>query len=75
VNSSSVDVLASMDGPAEAAKTLAAPLMKPRTWEQAEGNPLPLGIKWIEEEQAFNFAVIPNMRRVSLNCSTPTPIW
>jgi pullulanase/glycogen debranching enzyme len=27
------------------------------TWEQAEGCPLPLGAKWIEGEQAFNFAV------------------
>jgi len=27
------------------------------TWEQAEGSPLPLGVKWIEDEQAFNFAV------------------
>ncbi|MGC2400161.1 MAG: isoamylase [Acidobacteriaceae bacterium] len=27
------------------------------TWAQAEGNPLPLGITWIEREQAFNFAV------------------
>src|SRR5271170_3087462 len=28
-----------------------------RTWAQAEGNPLPLGVTWIEQEQAFNFAV------------------
>jgi isoamylase len=27
------------------------------TWEQSEGCPLPLGVTWIEEEQAFNFAV------------------
>jgi isoamylase len=27
------------------------------TWEQAEGSSLPLGATWIEEEQAFNFAV------------------
>src|SRR5215469_18563506 len=27
------------------------------TWEQTEGSPLPLGVTWIEEEQAFNFAV------------------
>ena len=27
------------------------------TWEEAEGTPLPLGAKWIESEQAFNFAV------------------
>ncbi len=57
MNSASVDVLANMDGPAEAANTVAASLMKRPPWEQAEGNPLPLGVKWIEEEQAFNFAV------------------
>ena len=27
------------------------------SWAQAEGSPLPLGVTWIEEEQAFNFAV------------------
>src|SRR5215510_7954786 len=37
--------------PASAAST------KRLTWEQAEGTPLPLGVTWIEEEQAFNFAV------------------
>jgi isoamylase len=57
VNSSSVDVLAKMDGPAEAVNPVAAPLMKRLIWEQAEGNPLPLGVRWMEEEQAFNFAV------------------
>jgi isoamylase len=57
VNGSSVDVLANLDGPAEAPHTVAAPPMKRPPWEQAEGNPLPLGVRWIEEEQAFNFAV------------------
>ena len=28
-----------------------------RRWAEAEGHPLPLGATWIEEEQAFNFAV------------------
>ena len=28
-----------------------------RRWTQTEGSPLPLGAIWIEEEQAFNFAV------------------
>jgi glycogen operon protein len=28
-----------------------------RRWAQSEGSPLPLGATWIEEEQAFNFAV------------------
>ena len=32
-------------------------LMKARTWEQVEGGPLPLGSNWMEEEQAFNFAI------------------
>ncbi len=31
-------------------------VMRP-TWAQAEGSPLPLGVTWIEEEQAFNFAL------------------
>lgn len=26
-------------------------------WEQAEGSPLPLGVTWLEQEQAFNFAI------------------
>jgi len=30
---------------------------KKRRWTQTEGAPLPLGATWIEEEQAFNFAV------------------
>jgi glycogen operon protein len=35
----------------------AAPLSRRSTWAQTEGSPLPLGATWIEEEQAFNFAV------------------
>jgi len=31
--------------------------IQPPTWEQAEGTPLPLGATWIEDQQAFNFAV------------------
>ena len=27
------------------------------SWAQTEGTPLPLGVTWIEDEQAFNFAV------------------
>jgi len=30
---------------------------KRSTWAQREGTPLPLGATWIEDEQAFNFAV------------------
>ena len=26
-------------------------------WAQIEGSPLPLGATWIEDEQAFNFAI------------------
>ena len=32
------------------------PVKRP-TWEQAEGVPLPLGVTWIEAEQAYNFAI------------------
>jgi isoamylase len=45
---SSVDI-AQPDGASQAAKRL--------SWAQAEGSPLPLGVTWIEKEQAFNFAV------------------
>jgi glycogen operon protein len=34
----------------------ASPQKRP-IWAQTEGTPLPLGATWIEEEQAFNFAV------------------
>jgi isoamylase len=30
---------------------------KRQTWAEAEGTPLPLGVTWIEAEQAFNFAL------------------
>ena len=33
-----------------------SPQVSPR-WAQIEGSPLPLGATWIEDEQAFNFAV------------------
>ena len=35
----------------------AAEIAKRAKWTQIEGNPLPLGVTWIEREQAFNFAV------------------
>src|ERR1700737_2345332 len=56
-NNSSLDVLPNVDSPADTANSVAEALTKRPTWEQAEGNPLPLGVKWIEEEQALNFAV------------------
>ncbi len=54
VRNSSPDALTTADSPVNTANPV--PTKRP-TWEQAEGNPLPLGVKWIEEEQAFNFAV------------------
>jgi len=35
----------------------ATALRKLPRWSEAEGSPLPLGVSWIEDEQAFNFAV------------------
>src|SRR5207245_2031208 len=35
----------------------AAAHSKRSTWEQTEGSPLPLGVTWMEEEQACNFAI------------------
>jgi isoamylase len=40
----------------DAAPTKNSSAERPR-WGQTEGTPLPLGATWIEEEQAFNFAV------------------
>jgi isoamylase len=40
-----------LDGTAHLAES------KRQAWAQAEGSPLPLGVTWIEEEQAFNFAL------------------
>ncbi|MGB7942900.1 MAG: hypothetical protein WCF42_06245, partial [Terriglobales bacterium] len=54
MKNSSPDALITADSPANTANRVPA---KRPTWEQAEGNPLPLGVSWIEEEQAFNFAV------------------
>jgi isoamylase len=45
---------------------------KTATWEQTEGTPLPLGATWIEEEQAFNFAIYAeHADRVTLLLYTP----
>src|SRR6201987_5389351 len=41
----------------EAASRSGASPQKRRTWAHTEGLPLPLGATWIEEDQAFNFAV------------------
>jgi isoamylase len=49
--------------------------MKRPTWEQAEGSPLPLGVTWIEEEQAFNFAVhAEHAESVALLLYAPTDL-
>jgi len=51
------EVLGDADRPAEAAQPAATVAAKRPTWTQAEGSPLPLGVTWIEKEQAFNFAI------------------
>ena len=54
VNNSNLEVHANLAG---TAPSVAAPPARRPTWEESEGSPLPLGVHWIEEEQAFNFAV------------------
>ena len=57
MNNSTRMMLANADRPAGSGRaTPAVPTQRP-TWEQAEGSPLPLGVTWIEDQQAFNFAV------------------
>ena len=43
--------------PVDRAQTKVTTATKRPTWAQTEGSPLPLGVTWIEKEQAFNFAV------------------
>jgi glycogen operon protein len=43
-------------GPDAAQASAVSPRIR-RSWAQTEGLPLPLGATWVEEEQAFNFAV------------------
>jgi isoamylase len=57
VNTLTDEVLADAGSLVETAKQLVEEPRKRRPWTQAEGSPLPLGVTWIEEEQAFNFAV------------------
>ena len=50
------------EGIAENNRSAAAAPVRPSvskrlTWAQSEGSPLPLGATWMEQEQAFNFAV------------------
>jgi isoamylase len=56
VNNSIQNLVAGVNDSGTALTTTTAGTKRP-TWAQAEGNPLPLGVTWIEEEQAFNFAV------------------
>jgi isoamylase len=56
VNDSIQVLVADVEGSDGLYPTAAEPTKRP-TWTQAEGSPLPLGVTWIEEEQAFNFAV------------------
>jgi len=46
-----------LNSPFDAARPTLASAAKHPTWAQTEGSPLPLGVTWIEREQAFNFAV------------------
>src|SRR5271154_3345375 len=50
-------MLAKPDSPVDAAQPTVAEATRRPTWTQIEGSPLPLGVTWIEREQAFNFAV------------------
>ena len=46
-----------MNYSAVAAQPRPVEITKRPKWAQIEGSPLPLGVTWIEREQAFNFAV------------------
>ena len=73
VNNSNLEVHANYS--AHTAHSVAAPPIRRPTWEEAEGNPLPLGVKWIEEEQAFNFAVhSEHAESVTLLLYSPTDL-
>jgi isoamylase len=48
---------------------------KRQTWAQTEGSPLPLGVTWIEQERAFNFALhAENAESVTLLLFSPTDL-
>ncbi len=40
-----------------AARPVTAPAARPSTWAAREGSPTPLGVTWVEAEQAYNFAL------------------
>jgi len=55
--------------------TRAAQIAARPTWEQAEGSPLPLGVTWIEDEQAYNFAILTEQAQsVTLLLYGPTDL-
>jgi len=74
VNNSIQELLAGVDDSGTALTTTTAGT-KRSTWAQAEGSPLPLGVSWIEEEQAFNFAVqSEHAESVTLLLYSPTDL-
>jgi isoamylase len=67
-------MLADKNDSARLTKPAATAVMRPR-WEQSEGSPLPLGVTWIEEEQAFNFAIhAEQAESVTLLLYAPTDV-
>jgi glycogen operon protein len=56
MNDSIQTMLAAADDPGRVMRSKDTNGKRP-TWEQTEGSALPLGVTWIEEEQAVNFAV------------------
>ncbi len=57
MNNSTHVMTGEVESPADAVRTVTGAPPKRSTWEQAEGSPLPLGVTWIEDEQAYNFAL------------------
>ncbi len=67
--------IAVSDFVSDAASVSAASPQKRRTWAHTEGLPLPLGVTWIEEDQAFNFAVCAeHAESVKLFLYSPTDL-
>ena len=67
--------IAVSDCASDAAPVSAASPQKRLTWAHAEGLSLPLGVTWIEEDQAFNFAVCAeHAESVKLFLYSPTDL-
>ena len=47
----------------------------PPVGDKREGLPLPLGVSWVEDEQAFNFAVYAEHAESVKLFSIPLPTW